>query len=85
MIKIILKYLSLQRSLVAMPGAGRGRGRGTGLSFSPESLGFGRGDVLPAAVLAPPPTFPPLANKPVKVDQDEAVLNKAIELRNYFR
>ena len=35
--------------------------------------------------LAPPPTFPPLLNKPVKLETDEAVLNKSMELRNYFR
>ena len=64
---------------------GRGRGRGTGLSFSTESLGFARGDVLPAAVLAPPPTYPQLSNKPVKLSEDEYCLKKAEELRSHFR
>ena len=68
-----------------MPARG-GRGRGGGLSFSTESLGFGRGEVLPSAVLSPPPTFPPLNNKPVRLEtENEFILNKSAELRNYFR
>jgi len=63
-----------------------GRGRGSGLSFSTESLGLGRGDILPSAVLSPPPTFPPLSNKPVKLHTgNEFVLTKSRDLRNYFR
>jgi hypothetical protein len=27
-------------------------------------LGFGRGEALPAAAVAPPPLFPPIANMP---------------------
>ena len=66
--------------------AGGGRGKGGGLSFSTESLGFGRGEVLPSAVLSPPPTFPPLNNKPVKLEtENEFLLTKSTELRNYFR
>ena len=62
-----------------------GRGRGTGLSFSTESLGFSRGDVLPAAVLEPPPTYPPLTNKPVQLDPMPQFVNKDKDFRNYFR
>merc|ERR1719318_1433734 len=63
-----------------------GRGRGSGLSFSTESLGLGRGDILPSSVLSPPPTFPPLSNKPVKLQtENEFVLTKSRDLRNYFR
>ena len=66
--------------------AGGGRGKGGGLSFSTESLGFGRGEVLPSAVLSPPPTFPPLNNKPVQLEtENEFLLTKSTELRNYFR
>ena len=42
-------------------------------------------DAILQGQLAPPPTFPPLLNKPVKLETDEAVLNKSMELRNYFR
>ena len=49
-----------------MAGRGRGRGRGRGaLSFEPSQLGFTPGESLPAPVLQPPPTFPPLEYKPV--------------------
>ena len=66
--------------------AGGGRGKGGGLSFSTESLGFGRGEVLPSSVLSPPPTFPPLNNKPVKLEtENDFLLTKSTELRNYFR
>ena len=67
---------------------GRGRGRGTGLSFNAEALGFGRGDALPSAVMAPPPMFPPLTNHPVKLVEDEEqkyILAVGKELRNAFR
>ena len=67
---------------------GRGRGRGTGLSFNAEALGFGRGDALPSAVMAPPPMFPPLTNQPVKLVEDkeqEYILAVGKELRNAFR
>ena len=67
---------------------GRGRGRGTGLSFNAEALGFGRGDALPTAMMAPPPMFPPLTNQPVKLVEDkeqEYILAVGKELRNSFR
>merc|ERR1712098_1010543 len=67
---------------------GRGRGRGTGLSFNAEALGFGRGDALPSAVMAPPPMFPPLQNQPVKLVEDKEqdyILAVGKELRNSFR
>merc|ERR1712096_387867 len=67
---------------------GRGRGRGTGLSFNAEALGFGRGDALPSAMMAPPPTFPPLTSQPVKLVEDseqEYILAVWKELRNAFR
>lgn len=38
--------------------AARGRGRGRGLSFSVDTLGFGRGETLPAAIQQPPPLYP---------------------------
>ena len=67
---------------------GRGRGRGTGLSFNAEALGFGRGDALPNAMMAPPPMFPPLINQPVKLVEDneqEYILTVGKQLRNSFR
>ena len=62
-----------------------GRGRGPNLSFNAESLGIQRGDTVFQGQLAPPPTFPPLVNKPVKLEHDEFVINKSMELRNFFR
>lgn len=53
-----------------MGGRGRGRGRGVNMSFSVEALGFGRGEALPQAALAPPPIFPPLSTKPLPLDVD---------------
>ena len=41
--------------------AGRGRGgagRGKTMSFSVETLGFGRGEALPGPILEPPPLYP---------------------------
>ena len=39
--------------------AGRGRGRGKGsVSFDVGSLGFGKSDVVPAAILQPSPLYP---------------------------
>lgn len=49
-----------------MAGRGRGRGRGrAAMSFDFSQLGFSAGETLPAPVLQPPPTFPPLEHKPV--------------------
>lgn len=67
-----------------MPMGGRGRGRAPALSFNTEALGIKRGDIVQGQ-LAPPPTFPPLVNKPVKLEHDEFVINKSMELRNFFR
>jgi len=53
-----------------MGGRGRGRGRGANMSFSVEQLGFGRGEALPQAALAPPPCFPPLSTKPLPLVSD---------------
>ena len=53
-----------------MGGRGRGRGRGANMSFNVEALGFGRGEALPQAALAPPPIFPPLSTKPLPLDAD---------------
>nr|CAD7202379.1 unnamed protein product [Timema douglasi] len=41
---------------------GRGRGRAA-MSFNVEQLGFSKGEALPGPVLAPPPLYPPLANR----------------------
>ena len=40
-----------------MAGRGRGRGRG-GLSFSTDTLGIQRGDIISIPGLQPPPLFP---------------------------
>ena len=42
-----------------MSRAGRGKGRGRGnFSINIETIGFGRGDQLPAPTLQPPPKYP---------------------------
>lgn len=41
------------------------------MSFSVENLGFNRGDALPQAILAPPPTFPPLLTQPLPLTSDD--------------
>jgi hypothetical protein len=67
---------------------GRGRGSGTGLSFNAEALGFGCGDALPIAMIAPPPMFSPLTNQPVNLvenKEQEYILAVGKELRNSFR
>lgn len=51
--------------------AGRGRGRGKSVSFDVQALGFGRGEALPAAILQPPPLFPPQEFKPVPLAHSE--------------
>jgi len=38
------------------------------MSLNTETLGLGRGDI-PANVLAPPPLFPPLVNRPVQINK----------------
>ena len=37
---------------------GRGRGRGANMSINIETIGFGRGEQLPAPTLQPPPKYP---------------------------
>lgn len=69
--------------------AGRGRGRGRGgagksMSFNVESLGFGRGDVMPAPTLQPPPLFPALEFKPVPLQTGEE-RNYLLALKQEFR
>eukprot|EP00794_Sanderia_malayensis_P009671 gene9671-10657_t len=53
-----------------MAGRGRGRGRGS-MSFDISSLGFGKGEVVPSAILQPPPVFPPLEFKPTPLSNTE--------------
>ena len=67
---------------------GHGRGPSTGLSFNAEALGFGGGDSLPSAMMAPPPRFPALTNQKVKLVEDneqEYILAVGKELRNAFK
>ncbi|XP_067016112.1 DNA-directed RNA polymerase III subunit RPC7-like isoform X1 [Acropora muricata] len=71
-----------------MAGRGRGRGRGRGLTFDVSQLGFGRGEALPAAILQPPPLYPPLDVKPLplrQTDADEYMLALKQELRGCMR
>eukprot|EP00795_Rhopilema_esculentum_P005910 gene5910-11250_t len=49
-----------------------GRGRGRSYSFDTGALGFGKGDAIPAAILQPPPLFPPLEFKPSPLRNTEA-------------
>ena len=59
--------------------AGRGRGAkrgGPGLTFSLETIGLNRGDVLPSATLQPPPLYPTLETKiiPQKLNEVDKYL-----------
>ncbi|XP_013379748.1 DNA-directed RNA polymerase III subunit RPC7-like [Lingula anatina] len=65
-------------------GRGRGRGGGKGMSFSVETLGFGRGEALPAPTLQPPPLFPPLEFKPVALTTGEE-MDYILALKQEFR
>ncbi|CAH1797963.1 unnamed protein product [Owenia fusiformis] len=70
-----------------MAGRGRGRGRGT-LSFSTESLGFGRGEALPTCILQPPPIYPTLEFHPVPLlggERQAYMLALKQEFRNTMR
>uniref|UniRef100_A0A4W4HFN1 DNA-directed RNA polymerase III subunit n=1 Tax=Electrophorus electricus TaxID=8005 RepID=A0A4W4HFN1_ELEEL len=49
-----------------------GRGR-TQFTFNVDSLGFGRGEALPASALVPSPLFPPLQFRPVPLPTGEEV------------
>jgi len=64
--------------------AGRGRARGRGLSFSVESLGFGRGETLPGSILQPPPLFPALDFKPLPLSSGEEY-DYLLALKQEFR
>ncbi|XP_068693284.1 DNA-directed RNA polymerase III subunit RPC7-like isoform X2 [Montipora foliosa] len=71
-----------------MAGRGRGRGKGRGFTFDVAQIGFGRGEALPAAILQPPPLYPPLDMKPLPLRQteaDEYMLALKQELRGCMR
>nr|CAD7409267.1 unnamed protein product [Timema poppensis] len=61
---------------------GRGRGRAV-MSFNVEQLGFSKGEALPGPVLAPPPLYPPLANRPVPL-QDTPESEYLLTLKKDF-
>nr|CAD7435197.1 unnamed protein product [Timema monikensis] len=61
---------------------GRGRGRAA-MSFNIEQLGFSKGEALPGPVLAPPPLYPPLANRPVPL-QDTPESEYLLTLKKDF-
>ncbi|KXJ10306.1 DNA-directed RNA polymerase III subunit RPC7-like [Exaiptasia diaphana] len=65
---------------------GRGRGgKGRGFTFDIGAIGFGRGsDALPAAILQPPPLFPPLERRPLPLrisEKDDYMLVLKEEFR----
>uniref|UniRef100_A0AAR2KPH2 DNA-directed RNA polymerase III subunit n=1 Tax=Pygocentrus nattereri TaxID=42514 RepID=A0AAR2KPH2_PYGNA len=54
--------------------ASLGRGRGRSLfTFNVDSLGFGRGEALPASTHAPSPLYPPMQFRPVPLHTGEEV------------
>lgn len=61
--------------------AGRGRGKPT-MSFATEQLGFSKGEV-PAPVLQPPPSYPPLERKPLPIIESNE-MNYLVELKRDF-
>ena len=64
-------------------GRGRGRGGKGGMTFNIESIGFGRGDALPASTLQPPPAYPPLHQQPLPLQSSDA-LSYMMELQKDF-
>lgn len=62
--------------------AGRGRGK-SAMSFSMEQLGISKGEVLPAPVLQPSPSYPQLDHKPLPI-QLTTEMSYLIELKRGF-
>ena len=67
---------------------GRGRGRGKPFGGNLELLGLSPGQPAPPPILKPPPNFPPLDRKPLKLralDVDEYCLTVKQEFREHMR
>jgi len=62
--------------------AGRGRGK-PAMSFSMEQLGVPKGEILPAPVLQPSPSYPQLDHKPLSI-QLTTEMSYLIELKRDF-
>ncbi|KAL6441196.1 hypothetical protein ACFW04_003469 [Cataglyphis niger] len=62
--------------------AGRGKGKAS-MSFSMEQLGFSKGDMLPAPVLQPSPSYPMLDHKPLPI-QMTTEMSYLVELKRDF-
>lgn len=62
--------------------AGRGKGK-PGMSFSMEQLGFAKGEMLPAPVLQPSPSYPILDHKPLSI-QITTEISYLVELKRDF-
>lgn len=62
--------------------AGRGRGKPT-MSFSMEQLGISKGEILPAPVLQPSPSYPQLDHKPLPI-QLTTEMSYLVELKRDF-
>ncbi|KAL7830003.1 hypothetical protein SRHO_G00311300 [Serrasalmus rhombeus] len=64
----------LRKQTLPEPDAMAGRGRGRSLfTFNVDSLGFGRGEALPASTHAPSPLYPPMQFRPVPLHTGEEV------------
>lgn len=66
--------------------AGRMGGRGRGkpaMSFSMEQLGFSKGEALPAPVLQPSPSYPPLDHRPPPIELTTE-MSYMVELKKHF-
>ncbi|RLU20308.1 hypothetical protein DMN91_006916 [Ooceraea biroi] len=67
-----------------MAGKMGGRGRGKpAMSFSMEQLGFSKGEALPAPVLQPSPSYPPLDHKPLPIELTTE-MSYMVELKRDF-
>ncbi|XP_011637435.1 DNA-directed RNA polymerase III subunit RPC7-like [Pogonomyrmex barbatus] len=62
--------------------AGRSRGK-PAMSFSMEQLGISKGETLPASVLQPSPSYPPLDHKPLPI-QLTTEMSYLVELKRDF-
>lgn len=62
--------------------AGRGRGKSS-MSFSMEQLGFAKGEMLPAPLLQPSPSYPMLDHKPSPI-QITTEISYLVELKRDF-
>ncbi len=68
-------------------GGGRGRGRGRGKPPLEAALGLAPGEAAPPPILQPPPLFPPLDRRPLKLkvtEEEEYLVTVKQEMQRYM-